>query len=99
VYLYPEAPSYEDQINARDNLLKMHPKLDFTGTHLASLEWCVDEVVKRLDEFPNLKVDLSARMAHLQLQSIPTKLILKKNIKCFLKDGEQTGFIWLPIQL
>jgi len=70
MYLHPEAPSYEDQINARDNLLKKHPRLDFTGAHLASLEWSVDEVAKRLDEFPNLKVDLSARMAHLQLQSI-----------------------------
>jgi predicted TIM-barrel fold metal-dependent hydrolase len=70
MYLHPEAPSYEDQINARDNLLKKHPGLDFTGAHLASLEWSVDEVAKRLDEFPNLKVDLSARMAHLQLQSI-----------------------------
>jgi predicted TIM-barrel fold metal-dependent hydrolase len=70
MYLHSEAPSYEDQINARDNLLKKHPKLDFTGAHLASLEWSVEEVAKRLDEFPNLKVDLSARMAHLQYQSI-----------------------------
>ena len=70
MYLHPEAPSYEDQINARDNLLKKHPKLDFTGSHIASLEWSVDEVAKRFDKFPNLKVDLSARMAHLQLQSI-----------------------------
>lgn len=70
MYLHPEAPSYEDQINARDNLLKKHPGLDFTGAHLASLEWSVDELAKRLDRFPNLKVDMSARMAHLQLQSI-----------------------------
>lgn len=70
MYLHPEAPSYEDQINARDNLLKKHQGLDFTGAHLASLEWSVDEVSKRLDMFPGLKVDLSARMAHLQSQSI-----------------------------
>ncbi len=70
MYLHPEAPSYEDQINARDNLLKKHPGLDFTGSHLASLEWSVDEVAKRLDMFPDFKVELSARMAHLQSQSI-----------------------------
>lgn len=70
MYLHPEAPSYEDQINARDNLLKKHPGLDFAGAHMASLEWSVDEVAKRLDMFPGLKVDLSARMAHLQSQSI-----------------------------
>jgi predicted TIM-barrel fold metal-dependent hydrolase len=70
MYLHPEAPSYEDQINARDNLLKKHPQLDFTGAHLASLEWSVEELAKRMEMFPNLKVDLSARMAHLQSQSI-----------------------------
>jgi len=70
MYQHPEAPSYEDQINARDNLLKMHPALDFTGAHLASLEWNVGEIAKRLDMFPDMKVDMSARMAHLQYQSI-----------------------------
>lgn len=70
MYLHPEAPSYEDQINARDNLLKKHPGLDFIGAHLASLEWSVEEIGKRLDLFPNLKIDLSARMGHLQYQSI-----------------------------
>jgi predicted TIM-barrel fold metal-dependent hydrolase len=70
MYLHPEAPSYEAQISARDNLLRKHPGLDFIGAHLASLEWSVDELAKRMDLFPNLKVDLSARMAHLQYQSI-----------------------------
>jgi len=70
MYLHPEAPTYNDQINARDNLLRKHPQIDFTGAHIASLEWSVDEVAKRFEEFPNLKIDLSARMAHLQYQSI-----------------------------
>jgi predicted TIM-barrel fold metal-dependent hydrolase len=70
MYLHPEAPTYNDQMIARDNLLKKHPNLDFTGAHLASMEWSVEEVAKRMDLFPNLKVDLSARMAHLQYQSI-----------------------------
>ncbi len=70
MYLHPEAPSYEDQINARDNLLKKYPGLDFIGAHLASLEWSVDEISRRLDLYPNLKIDLSARMTHLQSQSI-----------------------------
>lgn len=70
MFLHPEAPSYEDQINARDNLLRKHPGLIFTGAHLASLEWNVDEVAKRLDKFPGMDVDLSARMTHVQFQSI-----------------------------
>lgn len=70
MYLHPEAPSYEDQINARDNLLEKFPGLIFTGAHIGSLEWSVDEIAKRLDRFPNMNIDISARMAHLQYQSI-----------------------------
>jgi len=70
MFLHPEAPSYDDQINARDNLLKKNPGLDFTGAHFGSLEWNVDEIAKRLDLYPEMKVDMSARMAHIQYQSI-----------------------------
>ena len=70
MYLHPEAPSYTDQINARDNLLGKHPELNFTGAHLASLEWDIDEIAKRMEQFPGLKIDMSARIAHLQYQSI-----------------------------
>ncbi len=69
MYLNPDAPSYEDQIVARDNILKKHPRLDFVGAHLASLEWSIDEIAKRLDDYPNLRVDLAARLYHLQYQS------------------------------
>jgi len=69
MYYHPEVPSYEEQIEASDNLLRKHPKLNFTGAHLASLEWSTDEISKRLDEFPNLKIDLAARMYHIQYQS------------------------------
>lgn len=69
MYRHPEVPSYDDQIRARDNLLKIHPKLEFVAAHLASLEWSVDELAKRLDSFPNMKTDLAARMYHIQHQS------------------------------
>jgi predicted TIM-barrel fold metal-dependent hydrolase len=62
MYLHPEAPSYSDQINSRDTILKRFPELDFIGAHLASLEWSLDELAKRLDRYPNLKVDMAARM-------------------------------------
>ena len=39
MFLHPEFPSYEDQINARDNMLKKHPDLRFDGAHLGSLEF------------------------------------------------------------
>ncbi len=70
MYLHPEAPSYDDQITARDNILDMYPGLKFSGAHLASLEWSVDELAERFESFPELKVDLSARIGHLQYQSL-----------------------------
>ncbi|HUW91753.1 MAG TPA: amidohydrolase family protein [Bacteroidales bacterium] len=69
MFLHPEYPSYEDQINARDNMLEKHPDLKFIGCHLGSLEWNVDELAKRLDKFPNMTVEMAARICHLQYQS------------------------------
>lgn len=70
MYLHPDYPSYEDQVNARDRFLEHHPNLKFVGAHLGSLEWSVDELAKRLDKFPNMAVDLAERICHLQYQSI-----------------------------
>jgi len=69
MYRHPEYPSYEAQIAARDNMLRKHPNLRFVGAHLGSLEWSVDELAKRLDEFPNMAVDMAARIGHLQYQA------------------------------
>lgn len=70
MYLHPDYPSYEDQIKARDHLLEKHPDLIFIGCHLGSLEWNVDELAKRLDKFPNMAVDMAARICHLQYQAM-----------------------------
>ncbi len=69
MFLHPECPSYDDQINARDKFLERHPDMRFVGAHLGSLEWDVDELAKRLDKFPNMAVDMAARICHLQFQS------------------------------
>ena len=69
MFLHPEYPSYKDQINARDHLLELYRDLKFIGCHLGSLEWDVDELAKRLDKFPNMAVDMAARICHLQFQS------------------------------
>ena len=68
MYLHPEYPSYEKQVEARDNMLAKHPRLKFIGAHLGSLEWSLDELAKRLDRFPNMSVDL-ARMQDLFLHT------------------------------
>ena len=69
MFLHPEYPSYEAQMLARDSMLSKHPNLKFIGCHLASLEWDVDVLAKTLDRFPNMAVDMSARICHLQFQS------------------------------
>jgi len=69
MFLHPEYPSYEEQIDARDRFLEKHPDMRFVGAHLGSLEYDVDELAKRLDKFPNMAVDLAARIPHLQFQS------------------------------
>lgn len=68
-YLHPEIPHYALQIQARDNVLAKFPNLVFVGAHLGSLEWSYEELSLRLDKYPNLKVDLSSRLGHLQIQS------------------------------
>jgi predicted TIM-barrel fold metal-dependent hydrolase len=69
MYLHPELPSYEDQIRARDNMLAKHPNLKFVGAHLGSLEYNVDSLAARLDRFPNMAVDMAARIVHLEVQA------------------------------
>lgn len=69
MYLHPEMPSYEDQLAARDAMLKKHPRMRFAGAHLASLEWSVDELAAFLDRFPDAIVETAARVPDLQYQS------------------------------
>lgn len=68
-YMHPEIPSYEKQIEARDNLLNLFPNLLLIGAHLGSMEWSVKEIALMLDKYPNFAVDLSSRLGHIQLQS------------------------------
>jgi predicted TIM-barrel fold metal-dependent hydrolase len=69
MYQHPDLPSYEDQIRARDNMLEKNPDLTFVGAHLGSLEWSVDALAKTLDKFPNMAVDMAARMGQIFYQT------------------------------
>jgi predicted TIM-barrel fold metal-dependent hydrolase len=81
MYLHPEYPSYQDQIDARDHMLAKHPDLTFMGAHLGSLEWSLDELAKRLDKFPNMHVDLT-RMSNLKLHTFNNR---QKTREFFIK--------------
>jgi predicted TIM-barrel fold metal-dependent hydrolase len=69
MYLHPEQPSYESLMAARDHFVARHPRLNFVGAHVGSLEWSVDALAKFLDTYPNATVDLAARMTQVQYQS------------------------------
>ncbi|HET8736478.1 MAG TPA: amidohydrolase family protein [Pricia sp.] len=70
MYKHPTMPSYEEQIAARDRMLEKNPDLIFVGVHLGSMSWSVDEVAKHLDRFPNMAVDIAARIGQLFYQTI-----------------------------
>lgn len=66
--LHPEYPSYEEQIQSYERMLEKHPNLRYVGCHLASIEWSMQELAKSLARFPNMAVDLAARIDDIQLQ-------------------------------
>jgi hypothetical protein len=67
MYQHPEYLSYEEQIAAMERMLEKHPDVRYVGCHLASIEWSVRELARRLDKFPNMAVDLAERIDDLQL--------------------------------
>ncbi len=69
MYRHPEMPSHEAILGARDRMLRAHPGLHFDAVHLASLEWDVTRIAAFLNEFPDARVDVAARMSHLQYQA------------------------------
>ena len=76
MYLHPEAPSYEQQIEARDHLLERYPKLIIVGAHLGSMEWNLEMVAKRLDRYPNFYVDISVQFEHIYNQTIKDRSLV-----------------------
>lgn len=68
MYGRSEFPAHETLMAARDNVLAKHPTLRMIGAHFASLEYDVDVLAARLDRFPNLAVDISARLVDLANQ-------------------------------
>ncbi|WP_339720673.1 amidohydrolase family protein [uncultured Paraglaciecola sp.] len=69
MYLHPEFPSYEAQMEARDRMLAKNSQLAFMGAHMASLEWSIDKLAQFLVSHPNAVVDIAARSGQIQYQS------------------------------
>lgn len=69
MFLHPEMPSYAQQMTARDHWLAQHPRMQFVGVHMASMEWNVDALGAFLDAHPGATIDLAARIGQVQQQS------------------------------
>jgi len=78
MYRHPEMPSHDAILAARDRMLEAHPNLRFDGVHLASLEWDVDKVAAFLDKFPSARVDVAARLVHLEYQAAKNRELVRR---------------------
>jgi hypothetical protein len=68
MFLHPERPTKKAILDARDHMLRDHPKLRVVGCHLGSMEEHVDDIARRLDLYPNFAVDTAERIVDLALQ-------------------------------
>jgi predicted TIM-barrel fold metal-dependent hydrolase len=78
MYAHPEMPSHAAILAARDRMLARYPALRFDAVHLASLEWDVAEVARFLERFPTARVDMAARMVHLEYQSVKDRAKVRR---------------------
>tara|TARA_B110000977_G_scaffold134792_1_gene171506 strand:- start:37 stop:1101 length:1065 start_codon:yes stop_codon:yes gene_type:complete len=67
-YTIPEIPSYETIITARDRWIENNSDLQILCAHLGSMSHDVDMVATRLDQYPNMSIEIGARFGDLASQ-------------------------------
>ncbi len=65
----PDLPSYSDILAARDHVIERNPNLRIVGAHLGSMEFDVDEIITRLEKYPNFAVELGGRTRYFMWQA------------------------------
>jgi predicted TIM-barrel fold metal-dependent hydrolase len=65
LYNKPEYPTHAAIIEARDNILRKHPKLVIVAAHLGSLEHDLDAIAERFERYPNFNIECAARVRYL----------------------------------
>jgi len=61
-------PSNAELLEARDRVFARHPKTQFIGLHVGNFAEDLENVSQALDRFPNLSVDIAARIGELGRQ-------------------------------
>ena len=74
----PGFPTYEELIKQFLAIVARHPKTTFIGAHVASSAEDLDSVGRWLDAYPNLYVDLAARIAELGRQPYSARRFVVK---------------------
>ena len=63
-----EFPSHDEILEARNRVIARHPQTTFIGAHVANYPENLAQVAKWLDQYPNLHVEIAARIAELGRQ-------------------------------
>jgi predicted TIM-barrel fold metal-dependent hydrolase len=71
-------PSIDEIIVQRNNVIARHPKTIFIGAHVGNLAEDLGKVSKWLDQYPNLYVEIAARISELGRQPYTARKFLIK---------------------
>lgn len=74
----PGFPSYESLLEQFIAIVKRHPKTTFIGAHVASSAEDLGQVGRWLDAYPNLYVDIAARIAELGRQPFTARKFFER---------------------
>lgn len=64
----PSFPSNEELLDARDRVFARHPRTQFIALHVGNFAENLEHVAASLDRFPNMTVDIAARIGELGRQ-------------------------------
>ena len=96
----PRFPSYEELLEQFIAVVKRHPKTTFIGAHVASSSEDLGQVGEWLDAYPNLYVDIAARIAELGRQPYTARKFFERYADriLFATDGprvaERLNYHW-----
>lgn len=75
----PGLPSWERLIDALEGLVAAHPRTTFIAAHMASAAEDLGRVERMLAAYPNLVVDISARIAELGRQPRAARRLIERH--------------------
>ena len=74
----PQFPTKEEILEARNRVFKKHPNTIFIATHMANLPEELGRVAMWLEEYPNMYVDINARISELGRQPYTARRFMIK---------------------